>query len=86
MSDEEMRMTYSAILTGKDNKKMVRVSFERNGKTGREVAEGVVPDGKIVKNNGYSQEEIASLEMYLKANADDIISKAKVISNPLKWL
>ena len=38
MSDEEMRMTYSAIVTGKDNKKMVRVSFERNGKNGKEIA------------------------------------------------
>ena len=86
MSDEEMRMTYSAIVTGKDNKKMVRVSFERYGKNGKEIAEGVIPGGKIVKNNGYSQDEIAGLEVYLKANADDIISKAKVISNPLKWL
>lgn len=86
MSDEEMRMTYSAIVTGKDNKKMVRVSFERNGKNGKEIAEGIIPGGKIVKNNGYSQDEIAGLEVYLKANADDIISKAKVISNPLKWL
>ncbi|SFP58627.1 hypothetical protein SAMN04487928_10456 [Butyrivibrio proteoclasticus] len=86
MSEEEMRMTYSAIVTGKDNKKIVRVSFERNGKNGKEIAEGVIPGGKIVKNNGYSPDEIAGLEVYLRANADDIISKAKVISNPLKWL
>ena len=63
MSDEEMRMTYSAIVTGKDNKKMVRVSFERNGKNGKEIAEGVIPGGKIVKNNGYSQD--ASADMFL---------------------
>ena len=86
MSDEGMKMTYSAIVAGKDNKKMVRVSFERDNGSEKEIAEGIVPDAKIVKQNGFSQDEINSLEEYLKNNADDIIAKAKVISNPLKWL
>ncbi len=81
-----MKMTYSAVVTGKDNKKVVRVSFERDNGTEKEIAEGIIPEGKIVKQNGYTQEEIESLEEYLKANSDDIIAKAKVISNPLKWL
>ncbi len=81
-----MKMTYSAIVAGKDNKKVVRVSFEREGAQGKEIAEGVVPEAKIVKQNGYTEDEIKSLEEYLKSNADDIIAKAKVISNPLKWL
>ncbi len=86
MSDNEMKMTYSAVVTGKDNKKVVRVSFERDNGIEKEIAEGIIPEGKIVKQNGYTQEEIESLEEYLKANSDDIIAKAKVISNPLKWL
>jgi hypothetical protein len=86
MPDNEMKMTYSAIVAGKDNKKVVRVSFEREGAQGKEIAEGVVPEAKIVKQNGYTEDEIKSLEEYLKSNADDIIAKAKVISNPLKWL
>ena len=86
MSDNEMKMTYSAVVTGKDNKKVVRVSFERDNGTEKEIAEGIIPEGKIVKQNGYTQEEIESLEEYLKSNSDDIIAKAKVISNPLKWL
>ncbi len=81
-----MKMTYSAIVAGKDNKKVVRVSFEREGAQGKEIAEGVVPEAKIVKQNGFTEDEIKSLEEYLKSNADDIIAKAKVISNPLKWL
>jgi hypothetical protein len=86
MPDNEMKMTYSAIVAGKDNKKVVRVSFEREGAQGKEIAEGVVPEAKIVKQNGFTEDEIKSLEEYLKSNADDIIAKAKVISNPLKWL
>ena len=86
MSGADMTMTYSAILRDKDNKKIIRVSFERDGTNGREVAEGILPDGVIVRQNGYTAEEIKSLEDYIRANADDIMSKAKVISNPLKWL
>ena len=86
MSGTDMTMTYSAILRDKDNKKIIRISFERDGINGREVAEGILPDGVIVRQNGYTAEEIKSLEDYIRANADDIMSKAKVISNPLKWL
>lgn len=86
MSGNDMTMTYSAILRDKDNKKIIRVQFERNGANGREVAEGILPDGVIVRQYGYTAEEIKGLEEYIKANADDIMSKAKVISNPLKWL
>ena len=86
MTDDGIKMTYSAILTGKDKKKMVSVSFERINGEELEVAEGILPDCKIVRQNGYSQTEINSLEDYLVAHADDIMAKAKVISNPLKWL
>ena len=86
MSTQDMTMTYSAILRDKDNKKIVRVQLERKGAEGREVAEGILPDGVIVRQNGYTDEEIRGLEDYIRANAEDIMSKAKVISNPLKWL
>ena len=86
MATQDLTMTYSAILKDKDNKKIVRVQFERSGEKGREVAEGILPDGVIVHQNGYTAEEIKALEEYIRANADDILSKAKVISNPLKWL
>ncbi len=86
MASQDLTMTYSAILKDKDNRKIVRVQFERNGKNGREVAEGILPEGVIVRQNGYTAEEIKGLEDYIRANANDILSKAKVISNPLKWL
>ncbi len=86
MSESGMTMTYSAILRDKDNMKIVRVSFERKTKGGLEVAEGLLPEGVITKHNGFSKEEISKLEEYLRDNSDDIMSRAKVISNPLKWL
>ena len=85
MADGDMTMTYSAIVHDKDNKKVVHVKFERTGKNGTEVAEGVLPECRIISHNGYSNEEIKHLEEYLKGNLDDFMSKAKVISNPLKW-
>ncbi len=86
MISNEITMTYSAILRNKEGKKLVRVLFERKGPSGKEVAEGLIPDGVIQRRNGYSDKEVRELEKYLKENADDIMGKAKLISNPLKWL
>ncbi len=86
MAEGEMTMTYSAIVRDKDNKRIVRVKFERTGDQGVEIAEGLLPDCKIVSQNGYSDEEVTQLEEYLRGNLDEFMSKAKVISNPLKWL
>ena len=86
MADGNMTMTYSAIIHDKDNRKVVHVKFERPGKKGTDIAEGVLPECRIINQNGYSAEEIEKLEEYLKGNLDDLMAKAKVISNPLKWL
>ncbi len=86
MADTGLKMTYSAVLRDKDNKKIIRIQFERSGENGPEIAEGVLPECVILRQNGYTQEEIQKLEEYLKANSDDIMDRAKVISNPLKWL
>ena len=44
-----------------------------------EVAEGVLPEGRIVKQNGYSPDEVKGLEKYLMDNSDDIIARAKAL-------
>ncbi|MCR5558365.1 MAG: hypothetical protein K6F75_12510 [Butyrivibrio sp.] len=80
--NDALTMTYSAIVTDKDQKKIVRVQFERQA----DFAEGLLPDCKIVSKKGFSEEEIQQLETYMQANLEDIMSKAKIISNPLKWL
>ena len=86
MKSDGITMTYSAIVRDKDNRKMVRVSFERKGALGKEIAEGLIPECKITANNGFSEDEVKGLETYLEANSQDIMERAKVISNPLKWL
>ena len=86
MADGEMKMTYSAIVRDKNNNKIVRVMFERKNGASTESAEGVIPDGKIVSQNGFTPDEVSQLEDFLRANSDSIMAEAKVISNPLKWL
>ena len=86
MTGSDVTMTYSAILRDKNNNKIVRVQFERLGESGKELAEGVIPDCVIVRQNGYTEDEARWLEEYLRDNLDDIMERAKVISNPLKWL
>ncbi|MBE5826041.1 MAG: hypothetical protein E7307_05325 [Butyrivibrio sp.] len=86
MINSDITMTYSAILRDKNGNKIVRVQFERSGKSGSELAEGILPDCVIVRQNGYTGEEAKRLEEYLRENADDIMDRAKAISNPLKWL
>ena len=86
MADGEMKMTYSAIVRDKNNNKIVRVMFERRNGSVLETAEGVIPEGKIVAQKGFSPDEVSQLEDYLKANSESIMAEAKVISNPLKWL
>lgn len=83
--EPEMKMTYSAIVAGADGKKIVRVLFERTVDGQLQTAEGVLPEAKIVKQNGYEEKEVAAMEFYLSQNSEDIMKKAKVISNPLHW-
>ncbi|MCR5102104.1 MAG: hypothetical protein K6B41_12175 [Butyrivibrio sp.] len=83
--NSELTLTYSSVLRDKNNLRIVRVRFERMVSGKLQFAEGVVPDGIIDKSNGFSPEEVVSLEEYLKGSADEIMKKAKVISNPLKW-
>lgn len=73
--DEEMKMTYTSVLT-KDGKPLISLAFER----GSDICEAVVPDCKITKNSGFSDEEVEALEQYLIANKKQIINNAKGIS------
>ena len=49
-------------------------------------AEGILPDGIIVKSEGFSEEEVRKLEAYIRANRQEILKQAKEI-NPLRnWM
>ncbi|MDO4187415.1 MAG: hypothetical protein Q4D29_00360 [Lachnospiraceae bacterium] len=73
--NEEMKMTYTSVLT-KDNKPLISLSFER----GKDSCEAVVPECKILKNDGFSEEEVEALEYYLRVNKQTIIDNSKGIS------
>lgn len=77
---EEINMTVTTLLH-KDGKDFARVSFLRES----DWAEGVVPDGKIEHSEGFSEEEIEKLEMYLAEEEESILARAKKI-NPIKNL
>lgn len=72
---EELKMTYSGIVVTEGRKK-ISVTFE----DGACIAEGSIPDCKIIKNSGFSEDEVAVLEKYLQMNQMEIIHKAKEIS------
>lgn len=59
--DNEMNMSVSPICE-KDGKKYAFVSFT----DGERLAEGKIPDCKILTNKGFSEEEVNKLEEYMK--------------------
>lgn len=79
--DEELCMLVSSLL-GKNGKQYARVSFMR----GEDTAEGIVPDGRLERVSGFSEEEAAGLKLYLAANKDAILAQAKQIDPLTNWL
>jgi hypothetical protein len=78
--NKELRMTHSCILS-RGKEKIVRVTFESDVA----YAEGIIPNGKIEKNQGFTQEELEQLEIFLKMNQEDILKKAKAITGITHW-
>ncbi len=84
---DEVKMLISCVVE-KEGRKIVRISFLRGmeGSSSMDYAEGILPDGIIVKSEGFSQTEVQKLEAYIRANRQDILKKAKEI-NPLRnWI
>lgn len=77
---ESIQMMVSGRLT-QDKRDIVRVSFFReNG-----YADGLLPDAKITKYEGFDQGEIRLLEEYLRENSAEIYAQAKKV-NPMRNL
>lgn len=77
---DEFTMKVSGICI-KDGRKCAHVSFADSDR----YAEGIIPECRIVKNKGFTDEEIAGLEMYLKMNLGALKTRAAGI-NPVKAL
>ena len=75
---EELKMTVSGVVP-KDGRKSIYVVFE----DGTRKAEGYVPDCVIINNEGFEEDEVKMLELYMKQNQDQIREMAKVI-HPFK--
>lgn len=58
-----MNMLVSGI-TVKGDKKIAYVCFEENSR----IAEGIIPDCKIIRNTGFSEDEVNQLEIYMQNN------------------
>lgn len=78
---DSVNMLVSGIIN-KEGRRYVRVSFLR----GKDVAEGIVPDGIVDHAEGFSDEEVFKLERYLRENRGEIMEQARQV-NPIKnWL
>ena len=78
---DSVNMLVSGIIN-KEGRRYARVSFVR----GKDVAEGIVPDGIVDHAEGFSDDEIFKLEPYMRENRGEIMEQARQV-NPLKnWL
>lgn len=75
---DELTMTVSPVCT-KDGQKLAYVCFSDAARS----AEGVIPDCKIIKNSGFTDEEVGQLELFLKMNLGDLKKRAASVS-PVK--
>ena len=76
--NSEIKMSVSSMTRTKDNK-AVYILFEDGTKN----AEFCLPEGKLVSNSGFSDEEIAQLKDYVDNEQDSIYDLAKNV-NPMK--
>lgn len=65
--NNEVNMSVSPICV-KDGKKFAFVSFV----DGERIAEGKIPDCKIISNKGFSQEEVEQLEIYMMCELQEL--------------
>ena len=76
----KIEITHSTVLS-KEGKPFVAVSFQR----GEDRAEGTIPDCIILRNSGFTEDEVAELEDYMDRYKQDFIEGAKKISNFKHW-
>jgi len=67
MDDGKVNMTVSPICV-KDGKKYAFVSFT----DGTRIAEGKIPDCKIMSNKGFTEDEVSQLEAYMQKELEQL--------------
>lgn len=76
-----MNMLVSGV-SEKNGRKMAYVLFEDEDKRS---AEAVIPECRVISNNGFSEEEVVQLEDYVRRNLTDLKKRAAGI-NPVTAL
>ena len=76
--NKDIKMSVSSMTRNKD-KKAVYVFFQDGEKT----AEFTLPGCELVKNNGFSDDDIRQLKEYIDNEQDTIFGMAKQV-NPIK--
>ena len=76
--NKDIKMSVSSMTRNKD-KKAVYIFFQDGDKT----AEFTLPGCGLVKNNGFSNDDIRQLKEYIDNEQDTIFAMAKQV-NPLK--
>ena len=72
---DDIQMSVSPITHDKNDKPQVFVQFSDGDRS----AEGRIPGAKILSNTGFSDDEVAALEEYMKREKATILSMAKKI-------
>lgn len=70
-----MNMIVSGVAT-KEGRQIAYVQFD----DGERLAEGIIPDCKIMKQKGFTEEQIAHLEDYMKTNLTALKKEAAKIN------
>lgn len=65
--NEELNMSVSPICV-KDGKKYAYIMFSDKVRT----AEGIIPDCRIIKNNGFLESEVNQLEAYMERSLPEL--------------
>lgn len=76
-----MNMMVSGV-SEKNGRKIAYILFEDEDKRS---AEAVIPECRVISNNGFSEEEVAQLEDYVRRNLTDLKKRAAGI-NPVTAL
>lgn len=64
-----IRLTFSDIEEDKDGFDVITFYFERENATGFDFAEGKLPENRIYKSCGFTEDELLSLQEYIKNNS-----------------
>ena len=74
-NEKDIQMSVSAVCE-KDGEKVAYVLFSENKRS----SEGIIPDCKIIRNNGFSPEEVKQLEDYMIGNLMELKKMAASIN------